>query len=157
MKMKIQLIIFLSLSFCYSYAASSNTLVIEFLSGKDIEFVLNDAITAHFNEGNILLEANNIAEEIPIRDINKFYYKYSTDVANETISVNQYKIETNRNTIQVSGIQKKSHVQLFSISGKYQTSNIKRVENSIYIDIELLPTGIYILAIDEYSFKIYIK
>lgn len=149
----------LLLSFLSSGSANAQTAIkVTRIDNSVNDFIMDTSGKFLFSSGNILIYINNLsaATTIPLNDIRKITFDYgSTLIKTSEVSENVFKIYPNPTSSYfeiVTPIKQKIAVRMYNTQGVEVLNNTYESGNKI--DISNLSSGIYVVIINQQSFKL---
>ena len=131
-------------------------LVIETNNSKKHSYSLEDNPVISFNNDILVIKTDKIELSYPISDIAKYYFtKEDTGISSVNGDVNNIHFNyTNTDFLLIEGIAEEDNVNVYEINGRTCHVNIVRNSNSITIELKTLPKGIYLVKVNNHSFKL---
>ena len=131
-------------------------LVIETNNSKKHSYSLEDNPVISFNNDILVIKTDKIELSYPISDIAKYYFtKEDTGISSVNGDVNNIHFNyTNTDFLLIEGIASEDNVNVYEINGRTCYVNIVRNSNSITIELKTLPKGIYLVKVNNHSFKL---
>ena len=131
-------------------------LVIETNNSKKHSYSLEDNPVISFNNDILVIKTDKIELSYPISDIAKYYFtKEDTGISSVNGDVNNIHFNyTNTDFLLIEGIASEDNVNVYEINGRTCHVNIVRNSNSITIELKTLPKGIYLVKVNNHSFKL---
>ena len=131
-------------------------LVIETNNSKKHSYSLEDNPVISFNNDILVIKTDKIELSYPISDIAKYYFtKEDTGISSVNGDVNNIHFNyTNTDFLLIEGIASEDNVNVYEINGRTCHVNIVRNSNSITIELRTLPKGIYLVKVNNHSFKL---
>lgn len=153
------LLLFIVLLTAYNVqSATKNYLVVEKTSGDKYSFDLSDEPIITFNNQIMQITSKSDSHSFEISDVKEYSFSDTNVTGINEVQPNELRIINDANgKIVIEGIQPNSKVRLFSIDGKEQMANISTSDDRVYINLDSLSKGIYIVSVNNKSFKIYKK
>ena len=131
-------------------------LVIETNNSKKHSYSLEDNPVISFNNDILVIKTDKIELSYPISDIAKYYFtKEDTGISSVNGDVNNIHFNyTNTDFLLIEGIASEDNVNVYEINGRTCHVDIVRNSNSITIELKTLPKGIYLVKVNNHSFKL---
>lgn len=131
-------------------------LVIETNNSKKHSYSLEDNPVISFNNDILVIKTDKIELSYQISDIAKYYFtKEDTGISSINGDANNIHINyTNNDFILIEGIANEDNVNIYEINGRTCHVDIVRNSNSITIELKNLPKGIYLVKVNNHSFKL---
>lgn len=129
--------------------------------GQNYEFMLAQQPKIVFGTEGLEVQTSDMDVTLPstsFGDIDRIVFKTDSPVTDledlaETIPSMRFQFLDGQ-TVVVDGVRGDAFVSQYSIDGKSVPLNVERSESRIVVHLNHLPKGIYILKIDNQSFKI---
>ena len=131
-------------------------LVIETNNSKKHSYSLEDNPVISFNNDILVIKTDKIELSYPISDIAKYYFtKEDTGISSVNGGANNIHFNyTNTDFLLIEGIASEDNVNVYEINGRTCHVDIVRNSNSITIELKTLPKGIYLVKVNNHSFKL---
>ena len=131
-------------------------LVIETNNSKKHSYSLEDNPVISFNNDILVIKTDKIELSYQISDIAKYYFtKEDTGISSVNGDVNNIHFNyTNTDFLLIEGIASEDNVNVYEINGRTCHVDIVRNSNSITIELKTLPKGIYLVKVNNHSFKL---
>ena len=131
-------------------------LVIETNNSKKHSYSLEDNPVISFNNDILVIKTDKIELSYPISDIAKYYFtKEDTGISSVNGDVNNIHFNyTNTDFLLIEGIAEEDNVNVYEINGRTCHVNITRSNDSVIIELKNLPKGIYLVKVNNHSFKL---
>ena len=130
------------------------TLVLWHANGKTTEISLSKKPQIQFAPDKVLVKGAGINFEYPLSDIVKFTYK-KEDIINDIDNpTNQADFTRDNERIVFTGIKSTDEVALYKLNGSRVDIQLKAVDDSLVLPLNSIPQGIYLLRINNQTFKI---
>jgi hypothetical protein len=132
-------------------------LVIEMNNSKEHSYSLLDKPVISFENNKMVIKTTEIEISYNIADIVKYYFSDVDDTGINDINEDVNKIHftyTNPDFLLIEGIAGKDEVRVYDTSGRECVVNSERNDNCIKVEFNGLPKGIYIIKVNNHSFKI---
>lgn len=134
-----------------------NSIYIKNKDNTKLQISIDDELQTYFNNGNLIMNGNSGYLEFPVNSINYFYF--SKDIKSEDNnttnifinSENTLNIRQTNNIISLDNINTETILYIYSIDGELIYK--ERVKERCDIYLSQLKKGVYILTIDNISFK----
>lgn len=143
----------------YIYASNDgNILRIKFLNGEEIGFLLENKPVVTFDAENVIVSTDDFQTILP--------YKYSLIEKIDFLDTSSSGVEQNTinnalsityldgENLVINGVQPKMQCHVYGLDGKQYQVNANLAGNVLTISLSPLVNGIYIIRVDNYSFKI---
>ena len=131
-------------------------LVIEMNDTKKHSYSLEDNPVISFNNDILVIKTDKIELSYQISDIAKYYFtKEDTGISSVNGDVNNIHFNyTNTDFLLIEGIASEDNVNVYEINGRTCHVDIVRNSNCITIELKTLPKGIYLVKVNNHSFKL---
>ena len=131
-------------------------LVIETNNSKKHSYSLEDNPVISFNNDILVIKTDKIELSYPISDIAKYYFtKEDTGISSVNGDVNNIHFNyTNTDFLLIEGIASEDNVNVYEINGRTCHVNITRSNDSVIVELKNLPKGIYLVKVNNHSFKL---
>ena len=132
-------------------------LVIEMNDTKKHSYSLEDNPVISFDSNRLIIKTDKIELSYQISDIVKYYFVEEDDTSISSINGDVNNIHfnyTNTNFLLIEGIASEDNVNVYEINGRTCHVDIVRNSNSITIELKTLPKGIYLVKVNNHSFKL---
>lgn len=140
-------------------SATLQYLVVKTNDGDLFSFVFSDAPVITFDKQTMKIESKSKTHSFEISNVKEYSFS-ENDVTSglEDVRANELRLINDENgNIIIDGVQPNSIVRLYSINGKEQSGKISSTGERVYINLDSLPKGIYIVSVNNKSFKVYKK
>lgn len=132
---------------------------LDLYSNRMMQFLLNDIPIITFDDEDICIQTKSYDLKYPISDFKKISYSNSeleTGIDGIICSESKYHIDDRK--IYFHGLKNNSTLNVFTIDGKLvENRNLKIVNEKSEYNFHHLPSGIYLIRIDDITCKISIK
>lgn len=130
------------------------TLVLWHANGKTTEISLSKKPRVTFSADILLVKGSGINFEYPLSDIVKFTYK-KEDIINDIDNpINQTGFTRDDEKIVFTGIKSTDEVALYKLNGSRIDIQLNAVDDSLVLPLNSIPQGIYLLRINNQTYKI---
>ena len=132
-------------------------LVIETNNSKKHSYSLEDNPVISFDSNRLIIKTEKIELSYQISDIVKYYFVEEDDTSISSINGDVNNIHfnyTNTDFLLIEGIASEDNVNVYEINGRTCHVDIVRNSNSITIELKTLPKGIYLVKVNNHSFKL---
>lgn len=147
MKKYIFLIIAL-ISFSSTYADDNNRLYIYLKSGDIVVANFDDAAKTTFEDG--IVTVGN--ERYQFSNISKFTYGSSNN-AIKGVQTEDEGLQVNDRWIVIRTKDAERKVSLYGVDGKQLSINVTKADDTITVNVESLPVGVYLLKVGSETIK----
>ncbi|MBO5866318.1 MAG: T9SS type A sorting domain-containing protein [Bacteroidaceae bacterium] len=132
-------------------------LVIEINDSKQHSYSLSDKPVITFDNDRLFIKTDKIEIDYPISNIVKYYFieldeTGVEDIKNDVDNINF--IYTNPDFLCVEGINGDADINIYDISGRVCAVNSTKSDNCMKIELNTLKKGVYIIKVNNHSFKI---
>lgn len=132
-------------------------LVIEINDSKQHSYSLSDKPIITFDNDRLFIKTDKIEIDYPISNIVKYYFieldeTGVEDIKNDVDNINF--IYTNPDFLCVEGINGDADINIYDISGRVCAVNSTKSDNCMKIELNTLKKGVYIIKVNNHSFKI---
>ena len=129
------------------------TLVVLTRDNAQHMFVLADKPEVTFEGNDLLVTCVNSTTTFALADVIRFTYLNATDAVEE-LNENRTQVNFKDGMIVVNGLKADSSVAVYSVDGRL-VRQLKALEGGSYsMDLNELPTGVYIVKADCVTYKI---
>lgn len=124
-------------------------IVVQTSSGGQTSVPLDNVRKITFDNGNMVLSTNGNEDfELPLDDIMKILFdKDGSNVDRIVADTNLQLVRNSRNTIGITGLETTADARIVNTAGSIVM--IQRQWNGSDIDISALPSGVYVLVVDN--------
>ena len=132
-------------------------LVIETNNSKKHSYSLEDNPVISFDSNRLIIKTEKIELSYQISDIVKYYFVEEDDTSISSINGDANNIHfnyTNNDFILIEGIAEEDNVNVYEINGRTCHVNITRSKDSVIVELKNLPKGIYLVKVNNHSFKL---
>ena len=132
-------------------------LVIEMNDTKKHSYSLEDNPVISFENDILIIKTDKIELSYPISDIVKYYFIKEDDTAISSVNGDVNNIHfnyTNPDFLLIEGITSEDNVNVYEINGRTCHVDIIRNNNSITVELKPLPQGVYLVKVNNHSFKL---
>ena len=131
-------------------------LVIEMNDTKKHSYSLEDNPVISFNNDILVIKTDKIELSYQISDIAKYYFtKEDTGISDVNGDVNNIHFNyTNTDFLLIEGIASEDNVNVYEINGRTCHVDIIRNNNSVTVELKPLPQGVYLVKVNNHSFKL---
>lgn len=132
-------------------------LVIEINNSKKHSYSLEDNPVISFDSKRLIIKTDKIELSYQISDIVKYYFIKEDDTSISSINGDANNIHinyTNNDFILIEGIAEEDNVNVYEINGRTCHVNITRSNDSVIVELKNLPKGIYLVKVNNHSFKL---
>lgn len=157
---KLILLLFLNVLFTSNsvLAETFGYLIVEAKCGYLFSFGFSDNPTITFEDDNMIIKSKLDSHIFEISDVKEYYFSDMKVTGVEFMQADELNINYEGNDLVVIGrAHPSSKVKLFSVDGKEYKGNVSFSDNRFRINLNSMPKGVYIISIDNDSFKIYKK
>lgn len=132
-------------------------LVIEMNNSKQHSYSLSDKPVITFDNNRLFIKTDKIELDYPIEDILKYYFTELDETGVEDIKNYTDKIHfiyTNPDFLSIEGVVGDADIKVYDISGRVCDVNSTKSDNCAKIELSTLHKGVYIIKVNNHSFKI---
>ena len=151
-----KILFFLAIIFSLPVCADHH-LVIEMNDTKKHSYSLEDNPVISFDNDILIIKTDKIELSYPISDIVKYYFIKEDDTSISSVNGGANNIHfnyTNTDFLLIEGIANKDKVEVYEINGRTCHVDIIRNNNSVTVEIKPLPQGVYLVKVNNHSFKL---
>lgn len=144
-------------------AEVDNVLLLKFKDGQSVEFRLLDYPNITFDSDYTYIKSKTMTSAVSYAysEIEKIVFSKSSESSVPSIEEDKNKLVfeyLDANTVLISGVEDANkYVRIYSTEGKAVQTDVQRDDNQVRISLSGLNSGVYIIKVDKYSFKIYKK
>lgn len=150
--------ILLILTFIFSLpVCAEHYLVIEMNDSRQHSYSLSDKPVITFDNNRLFIKTDKIELDYPIKDIVKYYFTELDETGVEDIKKDANKIHfiyTNPDFLSIEGVIGDADIKVYDISGRICDVISTNSDNCIKVELKGLTKGVYIIKINNHSFKI---
>lgn len=132
--------------------AGFRSMIVEMKDSHGMKVNLSSELGISFANEEIIIAGSDFEIALPLSSIKKWTYSEDSFDSAETIQKDRLTLKNNGDSLLVSGLDGDSLISLYTLSGKELTA--ERATDTCSIPISGLPGGIYILRVNNQSFKI---
>ncbi len=136
-----------------------DVLKITFRDGTYIGVLLEDRPVITFTTDSLILKADNFTMALPYQYsyIAKIEFEDNATTGIDQATADNYKLRItylDGENVIISGVEEKMSWRVFCLDGKQVQAPASRVGQELTISLTPLVSGVYIIRVDNYSFKI---
>lgn len=125
---------------------------VDLADGSKVEIELSEKLSLSFNDTHLLVKGSNADVEIPKEKIVTFSHNQSSGVADAAI---EQSVDFDGRVMRFSGLADGSLITIHNLSGACMRSFT--TDGDCQLSLEDLPAGVYIVAVNNVSYKISLK
>ena len=132
-------------------------LVIEMNDSKQHSYSLSDKPVITFDNNRLFIKTDKIELDYQIEDILKYYFTKLDETGVEEIKNYTDKIHfiyTNPDFLSIEGVVGDADIKMYDISGRVCDVISTKSDNCAKIELSTLHKGVYIIKVNNHSFKI---
>ena len=151
-----KILFFLAIIFSLPVCAD-HYLVIEMNNSKQHSYSLSDKPVITFDNDRLFIKTDKIELDYPISNILKYYFIEVDETGVEDIKNDVDKIHfiyTDPDFLCVEGVDWDADINIYDISGRVCAVNLTKSDNCTKIELSTLNKGVYIIKVNNHSFKI---
>ncbi len=140
-----------------SFVKWKHVLIVESFNGTMTEFLLSEQPQVHFLNNKLKISVNDKTSTFELTDVKNIYFKdYSTgidDIQNGNLRITYL----SEREILVESSSHSPSIKFYSLNGSRAMEIVRYNENYALISLESLPSGIYIIEINNQHLKLFLK
>lgn len=154
--MKKLLVLMLSIfAITASNAEDFNTFVVKLKDGRINKFFLSEQPKITLPDNGVVLSTNKVHVEYERSEIEKFHFEYNVYSSVEDMDCNSVVFSyTDDQNITISGLVNNETVSVVSPDGKCMLVVNANESGHVFISLDGLPKGVYVIHFDDRSVKI---
>lgn len=133
-------------------AAGLRSMVIETKDGNGMTVNLSSELVTRFSDGDMILKGDYVDVTVPLSTVKGWIYSDSVVDKVETAVEDNLELTDNGDRITLTGLADASDVSLYSLAG--QLIRRDRVSGEYTLGLSELANGVYVLSVNNQSFKI---
>lgn len=131
---------------------------VSFVSGKSLEFPLNDSPEIIFSGNNMRISSDFRIAGFKRSEVSEIYFIGTNDKVLEINNDIDHFEWCDSNTLLIRGKCMSDNINVYDLSGIEYKVNVKYEDDSVMLDLSNLKNGTYIVSVkNRNSIKIYIK
>lgn len=135
-------------------ASSFKSLVVNLHDGSQVQIGLSADLSTTFDGSNMVFSSPDSSVEVPVTDIASWFYHPDECTGIEGITKDEFGIQLDGRTIRMTNLPAKSSITVHDIKGKLLQSTSS--DDSCVINMNNFRPGIYILSVNNQSFKLHL-
>lgn len=131
--------------------AQDQELVVWLHNGENIHFKLTEEPETRYSDGSLIISSKSLSVTYPLGDVAKYTYEgrgTGVESADKNLFVHQ-----NGNTLELRNLKKGTCLEVFSPDGKLMRKQDIKAGRIARVNLEPLPAGIYVIKLDDTTFK----
>lgn len=139
-------------------ADTGKSLVIEKNNGAKTTFLLSESPELTFANRSLKVTVNGKNTIFLIDDVSQYYFEITAPNTITPLQTSDLRIcYSSSQTLIIDGVNMPAAVSIHAIDGKAYPANVRVANGRAEISISQLPTGIYIISINNQQLKFYKK
>ncbi len=149
---KILLTVVCAFAAIVAWSASYDKVSLDLNDGTKVDIALSEKLTFSFNETHLLVAGTDADFEIPKDKIVTFSHSGSTGLSEVAAESG---VDIQGRTMHFKGLPSGSVIKVYSLSGQCRES--ATAEGDYVFELDKLPAGVYIVTVNNVSYKISLK
>lgn len=125
-----------------------------FQDGTSTCFLLSDEPELSFSDNDLVVTSSSVSTSYPLENVKEYDFVDATEVSVKPLAKDEIRfVRSNNNEILVYGCQPSS-VAIYDAAGRRLPGKIRTQSGATSISLHNLPTGVYIVKMNQQSIKI---
>lgn len=134
-----------------------NILVVWGINGTSSVFAISEKPVVSFTDANLVIISNEVEVTYPLDNLSKITYDYDESMIVYDMQTDEKIFAIKGNILIFPSLKANSHVVIFSVNGKLFFQKTTTQIGTFSYDICNLPKGIYLICVNDLSYKILVK
>lgn len=150
----IALCLFLMLSFRAAFAAdNADRLILNYVNGESVEILLSEMPVITFEGDELKLSTTSTTLKCPLADLQDYTFDGASMSLDDRLIPN-FSFKQDGDLLTVKSADGKPNIKLYDIQGIEMSPAVRIADDACLISIEDFVPGVYVILIDNHSFKI---
>ena len=148
-------VLLLAFLWLYSSAANADDMMLQIwqADGQVVSINLNDEPRTTYNDGNLVITTTKVTITYPLENVKRYTYVSASNGISSP-GVSKAKLSANGETLTFTGLKAGTSIILYNVAGQLLRRVTPSSEGYAIVSVSKLPTGVYIVKMNDATYKI---